>query len=410
MARQNASVAEVIAPRNILVAVAGGSPAIVTETLWALTKQKHVRVDEVRILTTAKGKAAILSTLLHATDGKFNSCVEQLELVHQITFTEMTVHVFNDGNGGELQDIRTDQDNTLAADQICGFIREWTQKPNIMLFCSVAGGRKTMSIYLTIAMMLYGRKDDRLFHVLVNPEEFELCKDFFHPYRVPRELTLTDRQGKVVKKISTADVTIDLAEVPFVKLGVLDTSAVFGVNQSYSAIVQTIQDRLDFLGRAASSHVKIGQAGFIRGRIPVEVAGRTCHLPPAQGFLYALFAEDRKKNGGGKEVDLISPRDLKRIYRRLTGAEYSAYLEDTQFKFLVQWLGYLAAKDESSLKKFRKAVTVSVSRANDALELALFPKQFLIQNLNEDKPRGKKSPGAMYTINLPGDEIYLPSL
>src|SRR5437870_8221615 len=93
--------------RNILVAVAGGSPAIVTETLWALTKRAQpVLIDEVRILTTAKGKAAILSTLLHPKDGKFKSCVEELALTHQIVFSEETVHVFNDGRSGELLDIR----------------------------------------------------------------------------------------------------------------------------------------------------------------------------------------------------------------------------------------------------------------------------------------------------------------
>src|SRR5207247_1657174 len=131
-------------------------PAIVTETLWALTQRAQtVRIDEVRILTTAKGKAAILSTLLHPKDGKFKSCVEELKLTHQIVFNEETVHVFNDGRDGELLDIRTDQDNTLAANQICAFIRDWTTEPDTRLFCSVAGGRKTMSIYLTIAMMLY---------------------------------------------------------------------------------------------------------------------------------------------------------------------------------------------------------------------------------------------------------------
>lgn len=396
--------------RTILVAVAGGSPAIVTETLWALAKRPDpLHVDEVRILTTAKGKSAILNSLLSPTDGKFKSCLEELEVTRQIKFSEETIFVIKSDEGSELIDIRTDEDNQLAADQICGFIREWT-KEDSRLVCSAAGGRKTMSIYLTIAMMLYGRADDRLFHVLVNPEEFESCRDFFHPYREPRELPIKDRQGKVIKKISTAQVKLDLGEIPFVKLRVLDTTQLFGATQSYSKIVDSVQQRLEFLSRAASSQLKIGQAGFATARIPIEVGGKTCHLPPAQGLIYALVAEDRKRNGGGVELDLISPRDIKRVYRRLTGLEYSSYLEETQFKFLVKWVSHLTLRDKNSLTKFRKAITVSVSRANDRLERALFPKQFLIQNLNEDKPRGIQSPGAMYTINLPGEVIHLPSL
>jgi CRISPR-associated protein (TIGR02584 family) len=397
-------------PRTILVAVAGGSPAIITETLWALAKRADpVNVDEVRVLTTAKGQAAILNSLLSPTDGKFKSCLKELEVTHPIKFLEKTIFVFKNGKGGELNDIRTDEDNQLAADQICGFIREWT-KEDSRLICSAAGGRKTMSIYLTIAMMLYGRADDRLFHVLVNPEEFESCRDFFHPYRIPQDLPLYDRAGTLIKTLSTALATLDLGEIPFVKMRVLDTGKLFGTSQTYSDIVDSVQQRLEFLGRASSSELKIGQAGFIRARIPIEVGGRTCHLPPAQGLIYALVAENRKRTGEGVELDLISSRDLRRIYRRLTGAEYSPYLEETQFKFLVNWIGYLTQKDRESLNKFREAVTVSVSRANDGLALALFPKQFLIQNLNEGKPRGRQSSGAMYTINLPGEAIRLPFL
>lgn len=140
--------------RTILVAVAGGSPAIVTETLWALTKERAepVRIDEVRILTTAKGKAAILETLLHRKNGRFKSCVQELEIAHPITFNTGTIHVFDDGKGGKLDDIRSDDDNKLAADQICNSIREWTRE-DTRLVRSVAGGRKTMSAYLAIRVV-----------------------------------------------------------------------------------------------------------------------------------------------------------------------------------------------------------------------------------------------------------------
>jgi CRISPR-associated protein (TIGR02584 family) len=395
--------------RNILVAVAGGSPAIVTETLWALAKQKSIRIDEVRVLTTKKGKALILNTLLDPNDGKFTSCISELELCHPIVFTDKTIFVFCDSSGNELPDIRTDADNTLAADQICALIRDWTTEPQTRLFCSVAGGRKTMSIYLTIAMMLYGRNEDRLFHVLVNPEQFEFCKSFFHPYRVSRALPLKDRTGKVVEHIHTKDVTLDLAEVPFVKLRVLDTSEVFGEDQSYSSIVKSVQERLDFLGRAASSHLKIGHAGFNRGRIPVEVAGKVCLLNPAPAFVYALFAENRSTNGDGVEVDLISPRDLKRVYRRLTSCEFVEEISEPGFDFLTDWIGWLMSRDEKSLENFRGAIETNVSRARKALSKAGFPSLFLIHNLTADR-RGKKSQGAMYTINLPADAIHLPSL
>jgi len=242
---------------------------------------------------------------------------------------------------------------------------------------------------------------------LVEPQDFE-CPEFFHPYRMPRRVKLRDRAGSV-KEFSTGDVSIDLAEVPFVKLRMLDTSEAFGENQSYSAIVRKVQNHLEFLSRAASSHVKIGQAGFVRGRIPMEVAGRVCLLNPAPAFVYALFAADRVNNGEGVEVDLISPLDLKGIYKRLTGCEYDEELCEPGFDFVIDWIEWLMARNEKALESFRGAIETNVSRARKALKKAGFPEQFAIHNLTRSK-RGKKSQGAMYTINLPGDAIHLPSL
>jgi len=52
------------------------------------------------------------------------------------------------------------------------------------------GGRKTMSIYLTIAMMLYGRADDRLFTSLSILRNLNLAGILFIVC-VPRQLRST---------------------------------------------------------------------------------------------------------------------------------------------------------------------------------------------------------------------------
>jgi len=49
--------------RNILVAVTGQTPAVITETLWALGQQKGLRVDEFRVINTVSGKRAILEKI-----------------------------------------------------------------------------------------------------------------------------------------------------------------------------------------------------------------------------------------------------------------------------------------------------------------------------------------------------------
>src|SRR3989442_11659300 len=109
--------------RNILVAVAGGSPAIVTETLWALTQQRGERVDEVRVITTSKGENLIKAALLDPKANRINPglsrfadcCVECGLSAEATTFT---IHILEKTKGTALADIRDDNENQLAADQI----------------------------------------------------------------------------------------------------------------------------------------------------------------------------------------------------------------------------------------------------------------------------------------------------
>jgi CRISPR-associated protein (TIGR02584 family) len=46
--------------KRILLCVAGGTPAIITETLWAL-KERNERADEIRVITTLDGSEKILT-------------------------------------------------------------------------------------------------------------------------------------------------------------------------------------------------------------------------------------------------------------------------------------------------------------------------------------------------------------
>ena len=58
-------------PRQILLCVAGLTPQIITETLYALTQQRGERVDEIRVITTLGGRDRIRQALLDPQQGKF---------------------------------------------------------------------------------------------------------------------------------------------------------------------------------------------------------------------------------------------------------------------------------------------------------------------------------------------------
>src|SRR6516164_8801024 len=60
-----------------------------------------------------------------------------------------TITLLRSPDGRMLPDIRSVEDNTFAANQICEIVRELSLTSHTSLHASAAGGRKTMSIYLT---------------------------------------------------------------------------------------------------------------------------------------------------------------------------------------------------------------------------------------------------------------------
>src|SRR5262249_27495845 len=157
------------------------------------------RVDEIRVLTTLGGRDKIMSgvaggrgrpeeSLLHPQAGQFfNFCRDYQITPTAIKFDETSITLLRTPDGRSLADIRTPEENEYAGDQICKIVCELGKDPNVRLHASAAGGRKTMSIYLTAAMQLFGRAQDTLSHVLVN-EEFETHPDFFYIPPTPRLL------------------------------------------------------------------------------------------------------------------------------------------------------------------------------------------------------------------------------
>jgi CRISPR-associated protein (TIGR02584 family) len=163
--------------RHILLCVAGKTPQIITETLYALIVEGGERVDQIQVITTLGGRNRLLKDLLDPQTGKFfEFCRDYGVDPASIQFDETTIALLRTPDGRTMQDIRTPEENEYAGDQICEIVRGLAADSNVRIHASAAGGRKTMSIYLTAAMQLFGRAQDALSHVLVN-EEFETHED-----------------------------------------------------------------------------------------------------------------------------------------------------------------------------------------------------------------------------------------
>jgi CRISPR-associated protein (TIGR02584 family) len=173
----------VTAWREILVAVAGLTPQVITETLYYLTQVRDppVGIAEIHILTTQPGRERILTDLLTPDRGRFYTfCTEYDVDPTGIAFDGDHIHVLTDAASVPLEDIRTAADSAAVADQILAFIRHLADDPTTRLHCSLAGGRKTLSVLLGFALQLYGRAQNTLLHVLIR-EDLEGHPEFFYP-------------------------------------------------------------------------------------------------------------------------------------------------------------------------------------------------------------------------------------
>ena len=296
-------------PRRLLVSVTGLSPQVVTETLYALVVKRRPAFvpTEVHLLTTAEGAERARLYLLSREPGWFYRFCEEYG-VDGIQFSEHNLHVLTDGEGHGLTDIRSERDNALLADQIAGWVRKFTADQEAALHASIAGGRKTMGFYLAYSLSLWGRRQDRLSHVLVSAP-FESHPGFFYP-RPASHIIYTPPPDSRPLDASRAAVT--LAEIPFVRLRAWLPATVVDRNTSFGEAVEAAQRTLgppELEFRLSERTVGTGR-GALR-------------LPPAELAFYSWIA---RRHVEGRPVSAPSEGAPESDYAREYLAEYHRVL------------------------------------------------------------------------------------
>lgn len=202
--------------KNILLAVCGLSPQVITETIYALFHEGR-KVHAIHLITTRPGRDKVLTELLAPRTGHFAALLADFGMASDdIDFTYDNLHVLQQNSGRELDDILSPEDNEILMRTCLDHAFRFTGDNDTAVFFLVAGGRKTMTSCLTLAAQLYGRQQDRLLHVLVSPE-FESSRNFYFPPRKPVTIELRDRQGLPYWKESSS-AHIHLITIPFVSL------------------------------------------------------------------------------------------------------------------------------------------------------------------------------------------------
>jgi CRISPR-associated protein (TIGR02584 family) len=362
----------------VFLFVSGRTPQIITETLFFFLVQHRpaVRPHEIHILTTSEGSELICNQLLAPRTGQFYRFCRDYRLnPRTILFSAQTVEVLRDNTGTPLADIRTDADNRAAADQIIAKVRTLTADPHTRLFASMAGGRKTMGLYLGFALQFYGRSQDRLTHVLVNPPKLESNPRFFYPS--------ARRAG--AKRAAT----VTVAEVPFLLLGHKLPILCDRADLNYAALVAQSQREVDLLTALLPLTIdRLGRRLRV-GEVSIPLSG-------LEFALYSLVA--RKKLQASCTPDCAGCQDCTVKAADFLDSHTVSALEDIASEVgmrdpRLQQLRWWAEEDEEGKKRFLQVCARIKRKVRDALGEASSP--YTIAPLQTRQERI-----ARYTISL----------
>ena len=328
--------------KSILICTVGGAPSVVTETVWALLERRPQWVpDAIYLVTTSVGANACAATLKGP-----NSQLAALYKLHGKPPLEPEIIVPKDENGSPIRDIRTQSENVAFANCITQLIKDHTEgDASTRLHISIAGGRKTMSSYAQAAISIFGRNQDELTHVLVDPPEFEYCREFFWPGQTPKNVMVSVKDAKTGKihteQRSAQEAQVTLVPSPFIRMGfILSEDAFPGGKVEYEKVIEQVQlgleeDRL--ILHCNSNELQLG------GNYRIA-------LPPQPFAFYRLLASVRKERWKGLGPDGV-------------GEQYEGWLSYSSF---------LETGDASALSLFEKFYlqSAAVADSDDQLNRA----------------------------------------
>jgi CRISPR-associated protein Csx14 len=243
-----------------MVASIGITPQIVTEVLYYYyTRQNPRRFQRICLVTTAQGQQRLQATLL---DGDRLADLERVIGLAPgaIPLKLEDVQVFRDARGAPLEDIRTTADSQAEMRQVLRLIHDLSRDPRSRLTVVIAGGRKSMSVGVALALQLFGREQDELVHVLV-PHPYDNQPEWFFP---------TDPDDPRQR--------IEVTRIPFLRVGRYLTRVDWS---NPLGMIELAQERLDEL--LPIDRVVVGYKQLV-------VDGHRLHLPPVQMALWRYFA------------------------------------------------------------------------------------------------------------------------
>ncbi|MBP7951625.1 MAG: TIGR02584 family CRISPR-associated protein [Verrucomicrobiales bacterium] len=242
-----------------LIAVTGLSPAVLTETIWALANDpvRPLVPDTVIVLTTLTGQTRMREQLFgrddlwhtlrrqilgknHQTDSRldFDNTPDRLKVLHRRRGSRRI----------PLDRMDSLEETEAVGDCLVEEIWSWVGRPDTQVLASISGGFKTMSALMYAAMSVLGGPSDRILHVLVeDPFDGGTKPLFFWPGQPQQTLTTTrpSKKGPPGTLVSARDMQPLLTEVRFPVLRKLFKDYGFRKAPTFTALVERCRESVD---------------------------------------------------------------------------------------------------------------------------------------------------------------------
>lgn len=271
---------------KVLIITVGGTPQVVTETVYALiTSPKPWFPDRIILATTAQaagqfenGNPKTGLAALTGPSGRLRAMYECLGCVGR--HVEPEIWAARRPSGALIDDIRSNDEVSAFANTLLRVVREVTSDERTDLHLSLAGGRKTMSFIAGTVMSIYGRAGHVLSHALIEPQGFEFAAHFWWPGQ-PDPVPILDRQGSPTgETLDPSTARVVLHTTPFIRLrAYLPDTDIFRGDISYEAAVERANEAL------AIDHVVVDLP-----RSELRIGRYAIHLEAKQLALFAVIA------------------------------------------------------------------------------------------------------------------------
>lgn len=234
--------------KTVLIVLLGTSPAILTETVWALAVNEKIVPDEIEIWTTKTGKEKFEAQVFNPEKNVWESLKADLikrkiDIADKLILGDDSWKIFANTEKQRLEDLLTTDDNLAAADKMLAELRKYDE-PSTQILLSIAGGRKTMSALALQCMSLLGREGDKVYHVLVNsPFDTGLNPPFFFPEKKGKKWQLRETKEKTTVTDEMAQ--INLFNVPYIRMRPLYEEKLKEKVVSFSKLCERIQDKIN---------------------------------------------------------------------------------------------------------------------------------------------------------------------